>query len=138
YAAAIREGVLAILYGGADEGAYLTTHSGLDEINVTGSNETYDRIVWGPPGPERERRRAEGRPLLAKPITAELGTVSPVIVETGPYSDRQLAYQAQDVAGGLAYQASFDCHAAKVVITPKGWPLRDAFMRRLEAALSAA
>jgi len=95
YAAAIREGFLAILYGGTDEGAYLTTHSGLDEIHVTGSNQTYDRMVWGPPGPERERRKAEGRPLLAKPITAELGNVSPVIVVPGPYSDRQLAYQAR-------------------------------------------
>ena len=42
------------------------------------------------------------------------------------------------MAGALTYNASFDCNAAKVVITPKGWPLRDAFMRRLEAALSAA
>ena len=138
YAAAIREGFLAILYGGADEGAYLATHSGLDEIHATGSNQTYDRMVWGPPGPERERRKAEGRPLLAKPITAELGNVSPVIVVPGPYSDRQLAYQAADVAGALTYNASFDCNAAKVVITPKGWPLRDAFMRHLEATLSAA
>ena len=117
YAAAIREGFLAILYGGADEGAYLATHSGLDEIHVTGSNQTYDRMVWGPPGPERERRKAEGRPLLAKPITAELGNVSPVIVVPGPYSDRQLAYQAADVAGALTYNASFDCNAAKVVMT---------------------
>src|SRR5881628_2231452 len=116
YAEAIREGFLAILYGGADEGAYLATHSGLDEIHVTGSNQTYDRMVWGPPGPERERRKAEGRPLLAKPITAELGNVSPVIVLPGPYSDRQLAYQAEEVAGALTYNASFDCNAAKVVI----------------------
>src|SRR5439155_10486194 len=98
FAEAVREGFLAILYGGADEGAYLTAHSHIDEIHITGSDQTYDRIVWGPPGLERVQRKAEGRPLLGKTITAELGNVSPVIVMPGPYSGRKLAYQAEDVA----------------------------------------
>jgi len=138
YAAAIREGFLAILYGDAAEGAYLTAHRHVDEIHVTGSDQTYDRIVWGPPGTERARRKAEGRPLLGKPITAELGNVSPVIVIPGPYSDRELAFQAEDVASALTYNASFNCNAAKVIITPKGWPSRDAFIQSLEQALAAA
>jgi aldehyde dehydrogenase (NAD(P)+) len=56
-------------------------------------------------------------------------------------SDRtyeELAYQAEDVASALTYNASFNCNANKVVITPRGWPQRDAFLRALEAALAAA
>src|SRR2546425_2420722 len=138
FAAAVREGFLAILYGGADEGAYLATHRHTDEIHITGSDQTYDRIVWGPPGSERVERKAEGRPLLARPITAELGNVSPVMVIPGPYTDRELAFQAEDVASALTYNASFDCNAAKVVITAKGWPLRETFLRHLATALAGA
>jgi aldehyde dehydrogenase (NAD(P)+) len=138
YDAAIREGFLAILYGGAEEGAYLVEHAAVDEIHITGSDQTFDRIVWGPPGLERDRRRAEGRPLLTKPITAELGNVSPVIVVPGPYDDRQLAYQAEDIASALTLNASFDCNAAKVLITPKGWPARDGLLRGIEAAFAKA
>src|SRR2546426_3080025 len=41
--------------------------------------------------------------------------VSPVMVIPGPYTDRELAFQAEDVASALTYNASFDCNAAKVV-----------------------
>jgi len=138
YDAAIREGFLAILYGGPQEGAHLVEHPAVDEIHITGSDQTFDRIVWGAPGPDRDRRRAEGHPLLRKPITAELGNVSPVIVVPGPYSDHQLAYQAEDIASAVTYNASFDCNAAKVLITPKGWDRRDALLRGIEAAFAKA
>jgi Aldehyde dehydrogenase family len=138
YAAAIREGFLAVLYGGTQEGAYLVEHAAVDEIHITGSDRTFDRIVWGAPGPERDRRRAEGRPLLAKPITAELGNVSPVITVPGPYSDAELAYQAEDIASAVTYNASFDCNAAKVLITPKGWAGREPLLRGIEAAFAKA
>ena len=54
FAEAIRRGVLLIAYGGGEEGTYLAQHAGIDEIHLTGSDKTYDQIVWGPPGPERE------------------------------------------------------------------------------------
>jgi aldehyde dehydrogenase (NAD(P)+) len=61
-----------------------------------------------------------------------------VIVIPGQYSERELEYQAADVAGAFTYNASFDCNAAKVVITAQGWPQRDAFLKGLEAALARA
>ena len=99
FADPIRQNFLAVVYGGADEGAYLAQHNRVDEILITGSDRTYDLLVWGPPGPERDARRAENRPLLDKPITAELGNISPVFVVPGPYSQRQLAWQAENIAG---------------------------------------
>jgi aldehyde dehydrogenase (NAD(P)+) len=135
---AIRQNFLAVVYGGSEEGAYLAQHPEVDEVHLTGSDLTFDTIVWGNPGPEREARKAQGRPLLQKPVTAELGNVSPVIVLPGPYSDKQLRYQAEDVAAGLSYNAAFDCNANKVLILPKGWHQRDAFLAGIEQALTKA
>src|ERR671914_788236 len=73
---AIRQNYLAVVYGGSDEGAHLANHPDVDEIHLTGSDLTFDTIVWGNPGPEREARKAQGRPLLQKPVSAELGNVS--------------------------------------------------------------
>jgi aldehyde dehydrogenase (NAD(P)+) len=138
FAEPIRQGFLAIVYGGADEGSYLARHNGVDEIHLTGSDRTYDQLVWGPPGPERDARKAQGRRAITKPVSAELGNVSPVIVTPGRYTDKELAHQAEDVASALTYNASFSCNASKVVITARDWPQREAFLRALEAALSAA
>jgi acyl-CoA reductase-like NAD-dependent aldehyde dehydrogenase len=138
YADAIAWGFLAVVYGGAEEGAYLANHDGVDEVHLTGSDRTFDNIVWGPPGPERESRKAQGRPVLSKPVTAELGNVSPVIVVPAVYSEKQLLYQAEDVAAGLTCNASFDCNANKVLILSKGWPQRETFLAGVERALSKA
>lgn len=136
FAEPIARGFLAVVYGGVEEGAYLVHHAGIDEVHLTGSDKTFEAIVWGPPGPERDRRMARREPLLEKPVTAELGSVSPVIVAPGPYSRKELLYQAEDVAGALALASSFCCCAAKVVITPKGWPQRDEFVAALGDALA--
>jgi acyl-CoA reductase-like NAD-dependent aldehyde dehydrogenase len=138
FADAIRQNFLAVAYGGAEEGAYLTGHPGIDEIHLTGSNETYDRIVWGPPGPEREARKAAGTPLNTKPITAELGNVSPVLVVPGPYRDRELAFQAESIAGAVVNNASFNCNSAKMLVTGRGWSGRAALLASLERALERA
>ena len=138
FAEAIRRNFLAVVYGGAGEGAYLANHRDVDEVHLTGSDHTFDQIVWGPPGPEREARKAQGRPVLQKAVTAELGNVSPVIVVPGSYSSKELAYQAEDVAAGLTCNAAFDCNANKVLIMPKGWQQREAFLAALEGALSKA
>jgi acyl-CoA reductase-like NAD-dependent aldehyde dehydrogenase len=138
FAAAIAQGFLAVVYGGAEEGSYLATHHDVDEVHLTGSDRTFDNIVWGPPGPERETRKVQGRPVLQKVVTAELGNVSPIIVVPAVYSQKQLLYQAEDVAAGLTCNASFDCNANKVLILSKGWPQREAFLAGVEGALSRA
>jgi hypothetical protein len=80
-------------------------HAAIDEIHLTGSDATYDELVWGAAGPEREARKARNAPILAKSITAELGCVSPVLVVPGPYDRAQLAFQAEAVAGAVTSNA---------------------------------
>jgi hypothetical protein len=135
YREPIERGFLAFVYGGVEEGAYLAQHPGVDDIHLTGSDKTYETLVWGPPGLERERRKARDERVLDKPITAELGNVSPVIVVPGSYTERELRYQAEEVAGALALNASYCCCAPKVLVTAKGWAKRDKFLRMVEEVL---
>lgn len=132
FAEVIAEGFLTVAYGGAEEGAYLARHPGIDEIHLTGSAATYDQLVWGPPGPEREARKARNEPVIGQPITAELGNVSPVLIVPGPYTERELAFQAESIAGAATYNASFNCNAAKMLLTPRGWDGSTALLRGLE------
>ena len=137
FAEPIRRNFLAVVYGGAEEGSYLAHHPGVDEVHLTGSDRTHDLLVWGTSGPEREGRMEQDRPLFEKPITSELGNVSPVIVVPGAYSDRQLAWQAENIAGGVTNNASFNCNANKVLITAKGWGQRQTLIGALERVFEA-
>ncbi len=131
FAPLVARGFFAVVYGGAEEGAFLVNHPSIDEIHITGSDKTHDLMVWGPPGPERDARKARNEPLLAKDVTSELGNISPVIVVPGPWDDSSLSFQARNTAGMLCNNASFNCTAAKLVVTARGWGQRAAFLDSL-------
>jgi acyl-CoA reductase-like NAD-dependent aldehyde dehydrogenase len=133
--ALISAGVLRIVQGGAPVGQYLTGHARIDEVHITGSDKTYDAVVFGP-GPEGARRKAADEPLLDKPVTAELGNVSPVIIVPGQWSIAELRYQAEHVATMLVNNAGFNCISARVVVTHAAWPQRDAFLGALTQTLA--
>jgi aldehyde dehydrogenase (NAD(P)+) len=129
---------LRIVYGGAEEGAYLCYHPQIDDVHITGSDRTHDTIVWGPPGPERDRRTAADDPLLKKPISSELGNVSPVAIVPHAYGDAELAFVARNVVTMVSNNASFNCNAAKVLITGAGWPQRERFLELVAEDLGRA
>ncbi|MEI6700288.1 MAG: aldehyde dehydrogenase family protein [Actinomycetota bacterium] len=131
----IDAGFLAIVDGGAQVGAFLCDHPLINEIHVTGSDKTYDAIVFGV-GQDGAARKAEDRPLRMKPVSAELGSVSPVIVVPGNWSKKELRYQAEHVATMLTNNAGFNCLTPRVVITHAGWSQRGAFMDEVESVLA--
>jgi hypothetical protein len=133
----IDEGYVRIIHGGADVGATAVHHRLADEAHITGSIDSHDRIVWGPPGAERDQRMLANLPLLGKPITSELGNVSPWIFLPGAYSRRQLAFQAENVAASVVNNVSFNCVATKVLITWKRWPLRSQFLDLIDAVFAS-
>ena len=133
----IDDGFLAIVYGGADVGAHLSAHPSVDTLHVTGSDRTYDAIVWGSDPKEQARRKAENAPINTRKFTAELGCVTPVLIVPGPWTDAEMDFQARHVAGMVAQNGSFNCNAAKVLVTAEGWPQRAAFLAKVEAALAA-
>jgi acyl-CoA reductase-like NAD-dependent aldehyde dehydrogenase len=132
----VRRGLLRLIYGGAETGAYAVGHTMVDEIHITGSIISHDAIVWGEPGAQRETRRTADRPLLSKPITSELGNVTPWIVVPGPYTHRQLDFQAENIAAMIVNNASFNCIAVKLIVTSRHWPDRTRFLDKVEAVLA--
>lgn len=132
----VSAGFLRIVYGGADVGKYLVEHDAVADIHITGSDRTHDLIVWGPPGPERDRRIAANEPLLAKPISSELGNVSPVAIVPYTYTDDELWFQARNVVSMVANNGSFNCNAAKLVITSAKWAQREQFLDMVARGLS--
>jgi acyl-CoA reductase-like NAD-dependent aldehyde dehydrogenase len=133
----IEAGFLAVAYGRADVGSALCHDERVDTIHLTGSDRTHDAIVWGNVQEERDRRRTEGKPVLDKPFSSELGCVTPVLVVPGPWKPADLDFQARHVAAMVAHNASFNCNAAKVLVLARGWGLSDAFRDRVEARLSS-
>lgn len=135
FAHLIEPGFLRLAYGGADVGAVALDHELVDEVHITGSIESHDSIVWGPRGEERERRKQQHDPQLAKPITSELANVSPWIVVPGAYTDRQMNSQVENITSSITNNASFNCVATKVILTWKRWPERERFLERIEQTL---
>jgi acyl-CoA reductase-like NAD-dependent aldehyde dehydrogenase len=133
----VREGVLRIVYGGAAEGAYLTGHDGVDEIHMTGSDKTFEAIVYGT-GDEGARRKAADDRRITKPVSAELGNVSPVIVVPGPWSEKDLAFQGDNIATMLTNNAGFNCIAARVIVQHRAWIRRTDLLDAVRGSLRRA
>ncbi len=127
-------GWLAIVAGGAELGAYLCQHELIDVIHITGSHRTHNAIVWG--SASAEAARVTQTPVLKKPITSELGCVTPILVVPGEWTAADIAFQAHQVASMVTNNASFNCVAAKVVVTATGWPQRQEFLDRLHQELA--
>ncbi len=134
FQALVKPGFLRIVHGGASEGAYLCNHAGVDEIHITGSDKTFDAIVFGA-GPEGAERKAKHQPLLTKRITGELGNVSPVIVVPGPWSSSDLLYQAEHLVSMLTNNAGFNCNATRVILQHAGWTQRDSLVQQMRQLL---
>jgi hypothetical protein len=133
----IEFGVARVIEGDVVVGAHLVAHPGVDKVHITGSAATHDRIVWGD-GADAARRKSEHAPLLDKPITSELGGVSPVIVVPGRWSEADLRFQAEHVATMRLHNSGHNCIAAQELVLARDWPQREAFLRELGAAMARA
>ena len=126
----IRDGYLQIVYGGADVGAHLVGSDLVEAVHVTGSERTYAAIV------AQLGRRDDGQP--AKPVRAELGGVGPTIVLPGPWTDADIAYQAEHLATQKLHTSGHTCVASQVLVLPQGWDGTDKLLTALRKALTAA
>jgi hypothetical protein len=132
----IEGGYLRIVTGGAQVGAYLTQHEAVNDIHVTGSDKTHDAIVFGG-GPDGAERKAKNKPLVTKPVSCELGNVSPVVIVPGEWTTKEITYQAKHVATMIANNAGFNCLTPRVIVTHKSWPQREQFFKALEAVFAS-
>ena len=116
-------GLVEIVVGGADVAAQAVADPRVTHVHLTGGQGAFDALVWGGPGP----RPADAVPRLTKPITCELGNVTPWIVVPGRYTPAQLRHQADLIAASIANNTSFNCIATKCVVTCRSWDQRDEF-----------
>jgi hypothetical protein len=137
FQALVREGFLRIVYGGGEVGAYLTEHDDVDAIHMTGSDKTHDAIVFGT-GEEGARRKAAKDPKLTKPLTSELGSVSPVIVVPGPWSASDLTFQGHNLASMLVNNGGFNCVAARAIVQHRRWAKRRDLVDAVRDSLRSA
>ncbi len=128
---------LRIVYGGIDEGSYAVHHPQIDSVHLTGSLNSHDAIVWGASEEERIARKQQGQPLVVKPVSSELGNVTPWTIVPGDYSDAQLRAQAETIAASITNNASFNCIATKMLITWRRWPARERFLDLLASILKS-
>jgi len=135
-AAFIEPGFVRVVTGSSAVGQYLVHHPGVDAVHVTGSEATYDAIVFGV-GEEGARRKSRGEAIFFKPLSAELGNVSPVVVVPGRWTRREVEYQAAHVATMLVNNAGFNCLSARVLVTHRGWDQRGEFLDALERVLGS-
>jgi acyl-CoA reductase-like NAD-dependent aldehyde dehydrogenase len=133
----VRDGFLEIVYGGAEVGKYLCQHPQIQTIHITGSHHTHDAIVWGATEVEQQERKKANSPLTTKPITSELGCVTPILVVPGKWSKSDIAFQAHQVASTIAHNASFNCVSGQVLVTASGWAQQQEFLAAVKQELAA-
>jgi acyl-CoA reductase-like NAD-dependent aldehyde dehydrogenase len=133
--ALISEGYLRVVYGSAAEGGYLCSQPGIDAIHMTGSDKTYEAIVFGS-GTEGQRRKKQQERLSVKPFTSELGNVAPAIIVPGPWNHADVSYQAEQLASHLCDNASYSCSRTRMIVQHSSWQLRHDFLHMIETVLS--
>ena len=133
----IDRGFLSIVRGAADVGQYLCNHALVEEIHITGAGASHDAIVWGV-GEEGRANKAAGTPKNTRHMTSELGAVCPTIVVPGPWSEADIAFQAEQVTTQKLHNSGFNCVACQVLIMPQSWDRRAAFQAKLEATMGGA
>ena len=136
FAPLVRDGFLRIVYGGAEVGEYLCQHPQIAAIHITGSHRTHDAIVWGVTETERQERKAANNPRITKPITSELGCVTPILVVPGKWSKSDITFQARQVAATIAHNASFNCASGQILVTASGWAQRAEFLTAIRQELT--
>lgn len=117
----IERGYIIVTNGNINESKYMAAHPGINHIHLTGSDKTYEDIVYGRELTGNERSIKTVPKVNSKPITSELGNVTPIIIHPGKWSTSDIKYQARKIVTGKLNNNGFNCIAAQVVVLPDGW-----------------
>lgn len=132
----VDEGYIGFVSGGVETGTVICNHPKVDTLHMVGACGTYDRIVWGPPDQQKERKQKRDK-AVAKPFLAELGAVSPWIVVPGAdWTASDLEAQARRLVGTKVMNTGHACASPQVIILDKQWSLADKFVTRCRQLLN--
>mmetsp|Transcript_486 Transcript_486/g.1268 ORF Transcript_486/g.1268 Transcript_486/m.1268 type:complete len:584 (+) Transcript_486:118-1869(+) len=99
------------------------------QVMLTGSDRTYDAIVWGSPGnkEEQDQKKQQGARALDKQVDAELGNVNTVSIVPGEYTEKELRQLARHVAHVRVFNGGHTCPSPQIMLMSKDWPQRETF-----------
>ena len=132
----IERGFISVINGGIPTAKYLAGHRSIDSIHLTGSNYTYEDIVYGRVLNDKERKLSFLNKLNKKPIFTELGNVTPIIIHPGKWTNAELKFQARKIVTAKLNNSGFNCIAAQVVVLPKGWRSNDKLKKYIKHYLN--
>ena len=119
----IRDRHLQFVVGGPEEGKALLANPVFETVHLTGSKETFEKIVAENPFPERT-------------FTAELGCVTPLVIVPGPWTPKEISYQARHLASLLVMNGGYNCVTPQVVVLSSHWAHKDRFRDALRTELA--
>jgi len=117
----ISSGYMVITKGNVAESKYMTEHNGIDHIHLTGSDETYENIVYGRKLNNDEKKLKSLEKINNKSFSSELGNVTPIIVHPGKWSNGELKFQARKIVTAKLNNGGFNCISAQIVLLPDKW-----------------
>jgi hypothetical protein len=121
----ISRGYMVITKADLEGSKYISSHSGFNQIHLTGSNFTYEQIVYGKVLTDKERSLKTLSKVNKTPITSELGNVTPIIVHPDKWSASELKHQAKKIVTAKLNNSGFNCIAAQIIVLPKEWKQKD-------------
>ena len=125
-------GYVVITKGSLNESKYMTTHNGIDHIHLTGSDETYEHIVYGKLLNDDEKKLKKLKKVNNKSFSSELGNVTPIIVHPGNWSNSELKFQARKIVTAKLNNGGFNCISAQIVILPEDWKYTDKLIKYIK------
>ena len=134
----IERGYVIVSTGNVDESKYMANHQGVDHIHLTGSDKTFEEIVYGRQLNDKERKLKYLAKLNTKNISSELGNVTPIIIHPGNWSTSDIKYQARKIVTGKLNNNGFNCIAAQVVVLPDGWGQTDTLIKYIKFYMNKA
>ena len=121
----ISRGFMVVSKGSLEESEYMVQHKGIDHIHLTGSDETYELIVYGRKLNDDEKKLKSLKKLNQVSFSSELGNVTPIIIHPGKWSKGELKFQARKIVTAKLNNGGFNCISAQVVILPENWKYTD-------------
>ena len=114
-------GYMVITKGTLKESQYMVEHKGIDHIHLTGSDITYENIVYGRKLNEDDKSKNNLQKRNKKSFSSELGNVTPIVIHPGKWTNSELKFQARKIVTAKLNNGGFNCISAQVVVLPDNW-----------------
>lgn len=132
----ISKGFMVVTTGDINVSSYMTAHSGITNMHLTGSDKTYENIVYGSTLSQKDKGKKTLSKKNKKPFTTELGNVTPFIIHPGNWSNSEIKFQARKIVTAKLNNNGFNCIAAQVIVLPKNWKLSQQLVEAIKKQLA--